>query len=343
MRQYKGKRTIRIALIAAALVLVGLILAGLLAAKADARAAGIAQGHTQAEAVEENPFRVTFLNVGQGNCMIAESDGHYMMIDGGDNKHSSFVVSYCQNLGIEQFDYIVVSHYDADHLSGLVGVLLNFRVGTVLAPGYEADTKIYQSYLTALKTRQLTATVPAIGDTYMLGSASFTVVAPVSYAYDEENNNSIGIRMTDGYHSFLVLGDAQTKSEKDILETGENLKSDVYVVSHHGSSSSTSAALLQAVQPSYGVISVGDNDYGHPTDKILDRLARYNVSVLRTDQDGTLIAYSTQNGLEWQKNVPTKLSKSYNDSSEALQWRIAVLHCCKILWIMHHFQIHGCG
>ena len=125
---------------------------------------------------ENTTLSVTFLDVGQGNCVLAESDGHYMLIDGGDRSHSSFVVSYLQQAGITALDYVLISHYDADHVSGVIGALYQFDVGNVLSPDYSADTKIYQSYVNCLKKQNITPVHPQVGDTYILGNASFTVV-----------------------------------------------------------------------------------------------------------------------------------------------------------------------
>lgn len=217
---------------------------------------------------ENTTLSVTFLDVGQGNCVLAESDGHYMLIDGGDRSHSSFVVSYLQQAGITALDYVLISHYDADHVSGVIGALYQFDVGNVLSPDYSADTKIYQSYVNCLKKQNITPVHPQVGDTYILGNASFTVVCPDRYDYEEENNRSLGIRLTDSSHSFLILGDAQSKSESAMLNENLDLSADVYMVSHHGSASSSTEKFLHAVHPAFAVISVGaDNDYGHPAQK----------------------------------------------------------------------------
>jgi beta-lactamase superfamily II metal-dependent hydrolase len=261
----------------------------------------VRQFFTTDSAPSDTTLSVTFLDVGQGNCVLAESDGHYMLIDGGDNKHSSFVVSYLKEHNIEKLDYVIVSHYDADHLSGVIGAMYNTSVGTLLAPAYEGDTKTYQSYIKCLETQNITATTPAIGDTFTLGKASFTVVCPQNYDYTEENNLSLGIRLTDSYHSFLIVGDAQSKSENDMIKSGIDISSDVYLVSHHGSRSSSSSKFLEAVDPAYAVISVGaDNDYGHPAQEVLSRLDERHIQVIRTDENGTITAYSTPSQLQWQ-------------------------------------------
>ncbi|NLL93191.1 MAG: MBL fold metallo-hydrolase [Clostridiales bacterium] len=245
---------------------------------------------------------VRFLDVGQGNSILISLDDEYMLIDGGDRNHSSFVVSYLKKQGITDLKYVVVSHYDADHLSGIIGVINNFNIGTLIAPDYEADTKTYQSYRSALSTKKISPVHPARGDSYTLGSSAFTIVCPDSYDYFDENNNSVGLRLTYGMQSFLILGDASTESEYAMLDSSLTLKSTVYLVSHHGSIHSTSATFLDVVNPSYAVISVGENSYGHPTKEVLDRLEKKNISIYRTDLHGTIIFETDGNSL----NISTK-------------------------------------
>jgi len=275
---------------------------------------------TVSTAPANTTLSVTFLDVGQGNCVIAESNGHYMLIDGGNSNYSSKVVSYLHDLGITTLDYIVISHYDADHLSGVIGVLNNYNATKILSPDYESDTKTYGSYISIMNKKNYTAIHPTIGDEFTLGDATFTIVSPTKYTYDDENNNSIGIRLTDSSHSFLLLGDAEAQSELDIINSGIDLSCDVYMVSHHGSSNSSTDALLDITKPSVAVISVGKNDYGHPTEQTLIRLSSHNISVLRTDQDGTIIAYSGKDFLQWNIDFDTKSVKkeaSSNSSAEA--------------------------
>ncbi len=236
---------------------------------------------------------MTFLDVGQGTAVVAQSDGHAMIYDGGPAKSSSFVVSWLKKQGIKQLDYVIASHYDADHISGLVGVLNVFDVDTVLNPDYEADTDIYQSYEDSLAANGCEVTVPEVGDVYDLGTSSFTVVSPVEYDYDSENNLSLGLRLTCGDNSFLMLGDAQAESEYDMLDDGEDLSADVYLVSHHGSSYSTSERLLDAMNASSYVISAErDNSYGHPAEDLMERLQDRGGDLYRTDLQGTITAVS---------------------------------------------------
>lgn len=242
---------------------------------------------------DDASLTVHFISVGQGNAVLAESEGHFMLIDGGDGSHSSKVISYLKEQRIQALDYVIATHYDADHLSGILGSLEVFSVGTLLDPDYEADSKLFASYQKRKSSLGITSVHPAPGDTYTLGSCQFTILAPGSSYYSDENDYSIALRLVCGSTSFLLAGDAGTDSEEEMLSSGLTLKSDVYLASHHGSRTASSAAFLDAVAPSYAVISVGrDNSYGHPHEEVLERLSARNAALFRTDTQGTILAKS---------------------------------------------------
>lgn len=246
---------------------------------------------------------VYYLDVGQGSSALVESDGRYMLIDGGDRSHSSYVVSYLKKLGITTLDYVVVSHYHADHLNGIIGALEAFQCSTVICPDYEASSKLYQSFLNKVKEKDIATTYPSIGDSYTLGNAEFSIIAPVKYTYSNENNSSIGIRLTNGNDSFLFTADAEAESEEAICELGIDLSCDVYTVGHHGSATSTTWSLLEKALPEYAVISCGeDNSYGHPHEETMEKLEAISAKVYRTDLQGELIAVSSGNGIVWNQS-----------------------------------------
>ena len=247
----------------------------------------------QAVGDTEDILTVTFLDVGQGNSVLVENDGQFMLIDGGDREYSSFVVSYLKQRGVEELAYIVASHYDADHINGVVGALNVFDCDMVLAPDYVTDTRVYQSFCNVISEKDIALAYPAVGETYTFGDAEFTIVCPDRYGYSEANDNSIGLRLVHGENSFLICGDAGVEMEEKMMESGMELDSDVYMASHHGSSGSSSAEFLEAVSPAAVVISVGaDNSYGHPTERVLGDIARIGAELYRTDQIGTITVTS---------------------------------------------------
>ncbi len=245
-------------------------------------------------------LEVSFLDVGQGNAVLVENDGKYMLIDGGDREYASFVVSYLKQAGVEELEYVIASHYDADHLNGVVGVLHAFPCETVLAPDYVTDTRVYDSFCETITGQEVGLVYPSAGDVYAFGDAEFTIVCPDQYAYADVNDNSVGVRLVYGENSFLICGDAGEKSEAAMLQSGMLLDSDVYLASHHGSDSSSSMEFLEAVMPEAVVFSVGaDNSYGHPSGRVLDDVAAVGAAVYRTDLQGTICVSSDGQRLLW--------------------------------------------
>lgn len=254
---------------------------------------GLSSEGLTSETPKESKLKAYFLDVGQGSAAVYETEGHFLLVDGGDRSTSSYVVSYLKNLGVESLDYCIATHYDADHISGLVGCLNVFPVDCVIAPEYEADSKIYDSFKKMVKNQNLTITAPVVGESYSFGEGSFTILSPKDTQYSDENDYSVGIRLVFGDTSFISAGDASALSEYEMLESGLELKSDVYVVNHHGSETSSSEGFLKAVSPSYAIISCGlNNSYGHPAKQTMDRLKALDIELFRTDLQGTLTAES---------------------------------------------------
>ena len=122
------------------------------------------------------------------------------------------------------------------------------------------NTKTFEDVIAAINHKKLIITTPVVGDSYKLGDAEWTILGPNSKEYEEINDYSIGIRLVFGNHSFMFMGDAEKISEDEILDNRDanELESEVLKVGHHGSNSSTSEHFLEAVNPRYAVISVGE-------------------------------------------------------------------------------------
>ena len=265
------------------------------------------------EQMPDGTLSVTFLDVGQGNAVLVEQSGAYMLIDGGNRDYSSFVVSYLKEQGVEELAYVIASHYDADHLNGVVGALHAFSCGQVLAPDYVTDTRVYESFERVIKEQDIALAYPAVGDTYTLGDASFTVVCPEVYDPKEDNDNSVGIRLVYGDTSFLICGDAGKAEEQVMLDSGVTLESDVYLASHHGSEGSSSEAFMRAVSPTAVVVSAGaGNSYGHPTRTVLNRVKACGAALYRTDLQGTITVTSDGTSLSWSVDA----TQDYRDGDE---------------------------
>ena len=249
---------------------------------------------------DSGSFQVDFLDVGQGLSVLVEADGSYLLYDGGDRSASSYVVSFLKERGVERLDYVIASHYDSDHINGLVGALHVFEVGEVIGPDYTTDTRVYNSLISRAEELDLGITTPSPGSRYPLGQGYFEVLGPLSGSYTDVNNYSIVIRLVYGDTSVLLTGDAEAESEAELVASWPNLKSDVLCVGHHGSPSSSGDAFLDRVQPSYAIISCGkDNSYGHPAACVLQRLKERNITVYRTDESGIITLQSDGNTLSF--------------------------------------------
>ena len=241
------------------------------------------------QTLDENaPLQVHFIDVGQALSVLVECDGQFMLYDGGNVDDGSLVVSYLQQQGVEELQYVFCSHAHEDHVGGLAAALAYFPAHHVYAPVTEADTKCFRDFVKYTQQQGLSVEVPAAGTVWQLGSATVTQLGPVAQ-YSDTNDTSLVLRLDYGSTSFLLTGDMEADAERDLVNTGANLKADVLQVGHHGSSTSTSYLFLNSVLPEMGVISCGaNNKYGHPHEETLSILRDAGVDVYRTDLLGTI-------------------------------------------------------
>ncbi|NLI14110.1 ComEC/Rec2 family competence protein [Pelotomaculum propionicicum] len=237
-------------------------------------------------------LKVHFIDVGQGDAILVQlPDGRNMLIDAAARESESTVMGYLRERGVDRIDFIVGTHPHEDHIGSLDAVIKNFKTGEVIMPEVTTNTRVFYDLLQVIKERGLSIKKARAGVSIFENSGlSAKLLAPQATEYESLNNYSAVIFLKYQDVAFLLTGDAESESEKEMLAAGCDVKAQVLKVSHHGSSSSTTAKFLQAVSPSYAVISVGaGNDYNHPHPAVLDRLARSGAVTLRTDQQGTIV------------------------------------------------------
>ncbi len=244
-------------------------------------------------------LEIHYIDVGQGDATLIQCDGMSMLIDAGENDKGTDVKEYLQVQGIDKLDYVIGTHPDSDHIGGLDIVIESFDCGVVMMPDYEKDTKTYTDVIAAIDAKNYQITLPVVGTTYKLGEAEFTIIAP-NDDYDDANDISIGLILTYGEQSFLFTGDAEEAAETDILANGIDISAKVYKAGHHGSRTSSSDELLEAVKPEIVVISCGeDNSYGHPHAAILTYCLTNGIPIYRTDMQGTIVVKTDGKTLTW--------------------------------------------
>ena len=242
------------------------------------------------------------LDVGQGDAtLVVSSSGQTLLFDGGNNgKGTGVVVPYLSSLGFGPVDYMVASHYHADHIGGLDEVYSARGVNVaVYDRGWSYTTATYTSYAATVAAKRqsiVDGQVIDLGDgvtvTCVALNGNGVLGAPFD---DEENDYCVSLHVECGDFDFFAAGDLSgvtnsyyTDIESSVApEVGEL---EVYRVDHHGSYSSSNATLLSIMQPEVSIISVGSNSYGHPEQGVLDRLVTYGSYVYQTEagDGGTL-------------------------------------------------------
>jgi len=258
------------------------------------------------------PVTVHYINVGQGDSILIQQDGHNMLIDAGTNAVESAVVNYLKSKGITRLDYVIGTHPHEDHIGGLDKVIDNFTVDKFIMPKVTHTTQTFKDVITAAQNKGLKITVPTVGDKYSLGVADFTILAPNNSSYSNLNNYSVVIKLKFGNRSFIFTGDAESLSEGEILAKQLDITGDVLKLGHHGSKTSTTQSFLNKVNPKYAVVSCGkNNSYKHPHQETLNKLKAKNIKVYRTDEAGTIIATSNGSSLSFNAKQGSYIGGDY--------------------------------
>lgn len=251
-------------------------------------------------------LEIHFIDVGQGDCSLIMWEGAAMLIDCGEREQAETVLKYLKKQGVKKLDYIVATHPHSDHIGAMGDIIPEVEVGKVIAPKVSADmtptTKTYERFLQALSDKALKLTAAKPGTSYTLSSArasaegkippKFEILAPVN-DYSDLNNYSVVLKLTYGRTSYLFTGDAEAKAEKDILDSGADVDSDLLKMGHHGSSTSSSEEFYNEVSPDVCVIQCGnENSYGHPHAETVDTVNASGAKLYRNDSDGNIVVYS---------------------------------------------------
>lgn len=259
---------------------------------------------------------VHFIDVGQGDSILVESNGQYMLVDAGEEDKGDIVVEYVRGLGIESLDYVVATHPHSDHIGGMDDVINSLNVENIIMPDMVTATRCFENMIDAVENNNVNVIKGEAGYSFSMGDFSCSIVGPVNIG-DDANNNSVVMKLTYGNDSILLTGDCSKEEEQDIIESNADISADLLKAGHHGSSTSDSDEFVKRVSPEIAVISCGkDNEYGHPHKETLDTFNKYGVDVHRTDEEGTIIAECSGNGINLASSDGEYIAKADNTSEE---------------------------
>ena len=241
---------------------------------------------------------VKVIDVGQGDSILIHSNGYSVLIDTGPNESKLELSKALYQEGIEIIDILILTHLHIDHTGGVEQIFRDFKVENLILP--ELSTFSEGIYSAEMAIDNVTRSGGNIykgteGMNFTVGDFFFEIIGAY-YDIFEENNRSLIIKAETSGKSFLFMGDAETKTEKRLIEDKKNLKCDVLKAGHHGSNSSTTGDFLKLAQPQYAVISVGkDNIYNHPHLSTLKQFEIAGIKSYRTDYKGD-ITFLIENG-----------------------------------------------
>lgn len=238
-----------------------------------------------------NKVKIDFFDVGQGSAILIEaSNNNQVLIDGGPGDAVLAKLGQALPFFDKKIELLILTHPDADHLSGLVEVLRRYEVGQILETGIADNTAEYSAWNDLIKEKNIAVVFARAGQIVKIAdNLAIEILYPFSKISGQDfskNTNATSIvgKIFYGQNTILFTGDAEGSAESPLVFSGLNLKADILVVGHHGSKSSTSEEFLTAVAPKIAVIQVGaKNKYGHPAPEVLERLK--GVNVFRTDLD----------------------------------------------------------
>jgi len=239
-------------------------------------------------------LEVAFLDVGQGDAILIKTPyGQNVLIDGGSD--NIVIKRLSENLGWwdRKIDLMVLTHPHSDHVTGLIDVIKRYKVEKILYTGVVHNSPDYLVWLELIRDRKIPLIIIDRPQVIELGEdCELQIIYPRESLLGKEvsnlNNSSIAAKLVYGQTKFLFAGDIELEVEQELLAGGVDLGANVFKANHHGSNTSNSQEFLQAVQPEIVVIQVGDNDFGHPSRRVIKRLKRINAQVFRNDLDGTV-------------------------------------------------------
>lgn len=261
-------------------------------------------------------MEVVFIDVGEGDSTFVRTcKGKTVLIDGGgsnsklkteSNIGDTVIVPFLLDYGITKLDMVVATHGHDDHIQGLIPVMESLKVDNLVIPDL-SDVQEFKKLLDISQNKKIMVQKCRKGNIIRLdGETYFKTIYPAKELGTQgvsPNNDSLVLKLNYDQVNILFTGDIEARVESALIETESDVKADVLKVAHHGSITSSSPGFLNAVSPFAAVISVGKNNFGHPSQVVLDRLVDNKVKLFRTDETGAVILTTNGKRVKFEKMV----------------------------------------
>lgn len=273
--------------------------------------------------VTDKNLKIYFVDVGQGDCTLIQThEKKNILIDGGGSEFGSFDVGesillpYLLNRGINKIDYMMISHFDSDHIGGLFYIMKNLKVDNIIISRQGKNSENFKKFIQIMSKKQINLIIVKRGDYVKIDDTSyFEILFPEEKQISDNvlNNNSIVAKFVSSNVTMLFTGDIEEIAEKRLCELYRNtnkLQADIIKVAHHGSKTSSTLSFLELVNPKIALIGVGaDNNFGHPNEGVLERIKKLGTQIYRTDQTGEVSIVIDKKGNVKISNFIIKLGK----------------------------------
>lgn len=257
-------------------------------------------------------LKIHFVDVGQGDCTFIETPGNKtILIDGGGSINSSYdvgkniLVPYLLDRGYTSVDYIFISHFDYDHVGGLISLIEELKIGNIIIGRQFENSENCEKLEDIVRNKNMKLNIVEAGQRINIDKYTYIDILWPSASNEIQenslNNNSLICKLIYNDFSILFTGDVEEIAEREIISKYQNnlsiLKSDILKVAHHGSKTSSIVEFLNIVRPQIALIGVGEsNKFGHPSENVINRLKMMEVEIYRTDEDGEIDIYVARDG-----------------------------------------------
>lgn len=238
-------------------------------------------------------LHVTFLDVGQGDAILIQQGTYQILVDGGPDAQTTLnALGNTMPFWDRNIELIVLTHPDADHITGLIEVVKRYNIGKVLVQDGDFTSQAGAAWLSAVEEKGIERDIAKPGQRIDFDNVTVEVILPIIPPDDASvDAKSVSLRVNEGNMSFLLTADITEATERELILEEADIQCTVLKVAHHGSAHGTSHEFLSVSNPVIAVISVGkDNKFGHPAPDVMqrleDKLGKDNI--YRTDENGTI-------------------------------------------------------